>query len=190
MSARSIGNSIRYWWDEHGLKVVIRKPSPQWKRTALAAWWFALTLCFLFFLQQFFVIDRGEERIWLFVLLVFLAYYEVRIGKALLWRLYGKELIWTEGDRLYLKFDIRGYGKARPFYIQNIRDLQTIRYSEHSFRKHMESSFWVVGGETLRFQYFGKAIGFGRQIPEADAKALEKVLKKEISERSTISADG
>ncbi len=183
MKPRTIGQAIRYWWDANGLKVVVRQAYPRWKESALAAWWVALTFCFGFFIVQFFTVGAGQERLGLFIFLSFLAYYDFRIGKALLWRKYGKELIWTEGDRLYIKRDIRGYGKARRYFVDNIKHLNPIAYGETSFRKHMESSFWVVGGETVRFWYHGKAVEVGRQLTEEEARELAELLNKELRER-------
>jgi hypothetical protein len=44
----------------------------------------------------------------------------------------------------------------------------------------MNNSYWMIGGEKLAFDYYGKEIKFALQIEESEAKALLKILKTEI----------
>jgi hypothetical protein len=41
----------------------------------------------------------------------------------------------------------------------------------------MNESFWVIGGESIVFNYGAKTYRFGIQLPEADARELLRQVK-------------
>ena len=123
-----------------------------------------------------------ETKLGIFVFLVFWAYYAWRIGKALMWRLKGVEQWRVQEGVLTVKDSINGYGKARKFFAENIKEFGVMNIDEQSWKWQMSNSFWQIGGERIGFVYNGKRIGVGKGLSQADArKVADKVaaqLKK------------
>lgn len=114
------------------------------------------------------------------VWLGFWAYFEFRIGKAFLFKKYGKEKIWIKQGKLnYLK-DIAGRGKKLEFDIDLIKDLQLIEKNKRDFFQFMNESFWVMGGESISFNYGAKAYRLGLQLNQEDANQLLRQLRQAL----------
>jgi len=110
----------------------------------------------------------------------FWAYFEYKIFHAYLWRKSGKEKIKIRDKKFLYKRDISGRGKIKSFETDFIKDLRMPEPKENSFSENLNNSYWVIGGEKLAFDYYGKEIKFGIQLEEADAKALLKLIMKEM----------
>ena len=158
------------------ITIVIRKQIEKWKESLLVAWVTAWTLCGLGFIYQFPLVKDQQMKLMFIVLLAFWLYYEFKIGRAMLWRLYGKELIRVEDGKLIIKNAIKSYGKANEYFIENISELGIIKHQENSFGWQMEQSFWSLGGEMVGFVYGGKAIRLGKQISEKEAKQIVSAI--------------
>jgi hypothetical protein len=79
-----------------------------------------------------------------------------------------------------VKKAIYGYGRSREFPIENISTPEILAKTDMSFQDQMESSFWVVGGEKILFDSFGKRFGFGRKINDGLAKTILKRVNKRL----------
>ena len=180
---KKIGDKIHIHSNvSNDLRIIIPAQMEKWKETLLLTWLLAWSFCGVYFLYELFAGGHdGNMRLFFIILLSFWLYYEVKIGKAFLWRKYGKELIKVDEDKLYLKSDIRSYGKMNGYFKDNIKNFGVINLSEKSFKKHAENSYWVVGGETIGFEYMGKKVGFAKQLPEKDAKKLAKLIASYIN---------
>ena len=44
----------------------------------------------------------------------------------------------------------------------------------------MNQSFWVIGGETIQFEYLGKPVAFAQHLSDRDAKKLIGILQNEL----------
>ena len=111
---------------EGRFSVVISGKVEPWKEALLFAWVFAWTACGIYFLYTFLNATDRDLKLGLMVMLIFWAYFEMRIGKALLWRKFGKELIRLKDGVLSFKNDINGYGKSQDHFVQNIEKLEFI----------------------------------------------------------------
>ncbi len=114
------------------------------------------------------------------IYLVFWTYFLFKIGRAFLWSRGGKELILLKDNTLFVKKAIYGYGRSREFPIENISTPEILAKTDMSFQDQMESSFWVVGGEKILFDSFGKRFGFGRKINDGLAKTILKRVNKRL----------
>jgi hypothetical protein len=177
---KTIGNRINIIEaTDKELKVVIFAQMEKWKETLLMAWLLAWTFCGVYFVYELITGDyNADYRLFFIILLSFWLYYEVKITKAYLWRKFGKELIRISEDRLFIKNDIRSYGKMNEYFKENIKQFGLINLSEKSFKKASENSYWVVGGDTIGFEYMGKKIVFAKQLDDHDSKQLIKVIQR------------
>lgn len=46
----------------------------------------------------------------------------------------------------------------------------------------LNSSYWVIAGERIAFDYYGKEIKLALQVDEEEAEGLYKLLKKKIKQ--------
>ena len=81
------------------------------------------------------------------------------------------------------KKSIKNYGKATPYYLENIKKIRTFQPKDRSLQSVWEASPWVRGGERLEFDYMGKVIRFGRKLEEKEQKLFFNLLTKKIDEK-------
>ena len=72
-----------------------------------------------------------------------------KIFRVILWRKFGTEFIKIDQDRFSIKKSIWGFGKAREFLLNNIKNLEMESLKENSYAKVFNDSFWVVGQGTI-----------------------------------------
>ncbi len=111
----------------------------------------------------------------------FWAYFEYKAFKAFLWRKYGVEKIKLHEGKLFYKRDVAGRGKVKVFDAEFIKDLRILEAKENSFLENVNNSYWVVGGEKIAFDHYGKEIKIGIQLEKQDADELIKLIKKKFS---------
>jgi len=164
--------------------VVISARLTKGKEALLVAWfvaWLAIGI--------YVVIERTRlpaddiVRQYLLVFLAFWLYFAVRVGKAVLWRLKGFELWRLKDGTFTIKDSIFGYGKAHPFFIENIQRMGLLDLDRTSIKYQLNDSFWTIGGERLGFEHLGRKVIFGKGLDEAESKrvlfVLQDALKRE-----------
>lgn len=82
-----------------------------------------------------------------------------------------------------IKPSIKHYGKAKEYYLENIKKIRLTIPKERSLQASWENSPWVRGGERIEFDYQGKLIRFGRKLDPQDAKLLFQVITKRIEDQ-------
>jgi hypothetical protein len=125
-----------------------------------------------------------QEKLILYVFLVFWFYYAFRVSRSFLWLLFGKELIKIDEISLTIKMSIKNYGQSVPYYFENIKNIKYEIPNSSSIQSIWESSPWINGGERLHFEYFDKVIRFGRKLNEKESHLLFNLITKQIKERS------
>jgi hypothetical protein len=178
-----IGNRISFLDDKNKTTFVVYPENIGWHKAVLGAW-FAMWLTIgATMIWSFSLNLSDQEKIIVFVFLCFWVYYAVRVGRSFFWLLWGKELLKIDETAFILKKTIKGYGKATPYFIENIKKIR-IQYPEkNSIQSVWEASPWIRGGERIEFDYLGKTIRFGRKIEEKDAKLLFNVITKRIEQQ-------
>jgi hypothetical protein len=160
--------------------IVISARIDRWKEGLLLAWLISWTFIGGYFVYTLTTPLTQDQKTYMIILLSFWAYFEFRIFKAWRWRRWGTEFIRINEETLMLKKGIGKYGKAYRYDLENIKNLALIDRPPHALTRQFESSFWVIGGEMLQFEYLGKTIIFGRQISDEEAAKLLNVLMKEV----------
>lgn len=176
-----IGNRISFHEDKLKTTFVIYPEKKAWVTALMGAWcamW--LTIGVVMFWASFALGMTETETIITFVFLAFWFYYAQKVGRSFLWMLYGKEMLKINENSLTLKRAIRKYGKATPYFFDNIERIRMSIPKENSIQSVWENSPWVVGGERLEFDYKGKTIRFGRKLPEKEAKMLFQLVTKRV----------
>jgi hypothetical protein len=175
-----IGKRISIKRVENELSIIVHSFVDKAKSRFLIIWLILWTLSGLVVLFQYFVIKDSNTKAAIIVWIGFWAYFAYKIRTAYLWRQSGKEIIKIREGKLSYKREISGKGKIKMFETDFMKNLQLVEPQENSFTENLNNSYWMIAGEKLTFDYYGKEIKFGIQLNEADAKALLKVIKKEI----------
>lgn len=161
--------------------VVISTQIERWQEGLLLAWSLAWTFCGAVFIYFLFADSIGSnERLILFVMTVFWAYFEFRIVKTFLWRKYGIEFIKVDSDKFTIKKSILSYGKATEYITKQIdhKNVECLKQNPKSFAKVMNDSFWIIGEGAVRFSDKGKYVYFGHQLEADDSEKLANEIRK------------
>ena len=163
--------------ENQSLEITISGTIPPTQMTILTAWIILWTFAGGFVISQIFTpmdeATRGFMGIWL----AFWAYFEYKIGKAWLWRKYGKEVFRMNPETAELNFEVGNGGSKKSLITKDLRNLKNFESEKGFFTKTYFSSFWVVGGETIGFYSKGKLLLFGRQLSTNDSDKLIKIMQ-------------
>lgn len=175
-----IGKRISIKRTEGELSIVILSLINKLKNRFLFIWFVLWSISGLIVLSQYFIMQDPNTKTAIIVWMGFWAYFEYKIFHAYLWRKSGKEKIKINDKKLLYKRDVSGGGKIKTYETDFIKDLRLIEPKENSFMEDLNNSYWVIGGEKLTFDYYGKEVKFGLQLDETDAMALLKLIKNEL----------
>lgn len=179
-----IGERISFLEDKEKATFVIYPSATSLVKALIGAWfamWLVIGISTILYSLKFKLSD--QENIIVVVFLVFWAYYAYKVGKSYFWLMWGKELIKVNETSVIYKRSIKKYGKATPYYLENIKKMRMHQPKENSLQSVWEGSPWVSGGERIEFDYMGKTIRLGRKLNEKDGKLFFNVLTKKIEER-------
>ena len=185
-----IGDRVSYKVHEDYSTIVISTNIDKWKETILLTWLLGWTICGSVFFYFLIAGDlTREEKLMLLVMYIFWLFFEIRIGKTYLWRKSGMEFIRIDKDLMTIKKSIKGFGKAVPYQLGRIKNVQGLELNPKGFSKSMNDSFWVIGQGTVRFFYNEKEVRFGAQLSTKDAEKLARAVKKFVREYDQKSSD-
>jgi hypothetical protein len=172
-----IGKRISVLKDDEVASFVIKPTDANWKTHLLTAWLVLWTVSGCVVAVNYFSLTNTNYKLVVIMWLSFWAYFEFKIGKAFLFRKFGKEKIWVKGDKLHYWRDVAGRGKTLEFEKEVIKDLGLIEKKKNDFFQFMNESFWIIGGECISFNYGTKVYRLGIQLPEEDARELLRQMK-------------
>jgi hypothetical protein len=182
-----IGNRISYKDTDIKTTIVITPENVGFYKAIIGAWffmWLTIGVVMIWGYNTFpFKADMKDQlSIMFLIFMLFWTYYFIRVGRMFFWLLYGSENIKLDKISLTIKTSIKGYGKAKQFYIENIEKVRVSIPKENSFQAAWENSPWIRGGERLEFDYLGKTIRFGRKLNEQESKLMFQLLTKRLDE--------
>lgn len=182
---QKIGGRTEFYRKGESLYLIIKGTVEIWKKVSIGIWWLAWITCGVIIIKELGKIQDRDLKLFLYAFLSFWAFYVYRIGKVLVWRLYGQEFILVDPEKITIKKAIKKYGKAQSYFLENIDGLAEVKTSPTAFFTFMENSFWTIGAETLQFKYLGKYVRFGIQLPQDDYKRIHQFLAAEIKKKKT-----
>lgn len=186
-----IGKRISILKKQGEVSFAILSSAESWKKNLLFLWlllWTASGIIVFVYALRFDDVtglnleQLQQRKLFLFVWFCFWLYFEYLAAKAYRWRSSGVEKLWIKNNRLYMKRETGGKGKTQSYDIDVIKDLR-IYEASGELMKVLSKSYWVVGGETLAFDYYGKIIRFGMQLDEREAAELLKKLQQALRMR-------
>lgn len=179
-----IGNRISFVDDKKKTTIVIDQEPTFWVNGLMGAWvamWMTIGAIVIWAMLTLEL--TNQEFIILVVFMSFWFYYATKVVRSFLWLMWGKESIKIDEVALIYKKSIRNYGRAVPYYLENIQKIRMSIPKENSIQNVWESSPWVRGGERIEFDYMGKVIRFGRKLKQEEAERLFKLVTKKVDDR-------
>lgn len=167
-----ISKRLSYCEQNDDTTIIIASEISKSKMTMLTIWLVLFGISgFLISIQMFFPYP-GYTRIGFFAFSTFWGYFMYKIGYTWLFKRKGVEFIRITDGKFYLKRAIGTTGKAHEFLLGNIKRIEPREFEKKSFAWELENSFWVLGGERIKFDYLGKEIRLGIQISDDETKKL------------------
>lgn len=123
---------------------------------------------------------KEQEKLVLWIFLVFWLYYAWRVTLSFFWNLRGHEYIKIDNEAFYLKKSFLNFGKTVPYYFDNIKNLCFQIPEPGGFQAIWERSPWIKGMERFEFDYFHQKVRFGKKLNEKDARLLYQLIAKKI----------
>src|ERR1043165_8057082 len=175
-----IGKRISIKKKDNGeTSIVILSTTDKVKKTILFIWFVLWSLSGVIIFTQYFMMKDQQTRVAIIVWLGFWAYFEYKSFKAVMWRSAGMEKIKLRERKLYYKRDVGGRGKIQVYKFDFIKDLRILEPKD-GFFEGMNNSYWVIAGEKIAFDYYGKEVKLGIQLEMEDARALHKMIKNNL----------
>lgn len=180
-SPKFLGKRIMVSRTRDSLTLTILQKIERWKEALLAAWVAAWFFCGMVFIYEL-VLASGAFRIFLLVVCALWLYFMLRIGKVLLWRLGGREVLTFTNGKMIIQNAYWSRGKKEIFQFHNIFKLGIIKHKSTSLFAFLDNSFWIIGGDRCGFSYSGRKIVFGKQLEQRDAEALIRITEQAMKE--------
>ena len=161
--------------------VVISARVERSKEAMLVAWFVAWVVMGGLVIWQRSLLEPGDDlRQYLLAFLAFWLYFALKVGKAVLWRTKGFEQWRLKDGTLTIRDSILGYGKARPYFVENIQKLGLLKIDPSSWKYQWDRSIWTIGGARLGFEYLGRKVIFGKGLTEEEAKRVLFLLQEDL----------
>jgi hypothetical protein len=182
MTVKVVDPKVSYSKRGPRLRVIILGKIERWKEGLLLAWLAAWIFCGVVVAMELASTSDPDRQVVFIGFLAFWAYFLWRVGRTVLFRLGGNELIEVNDEALVLKKSFFTYGKTREYFLENIQNFKPIEISKTSFAYTYENGWWVLGGEKLGFEYHGRFVKFAMQIEEGTVSRLYSLINRQIRE--------
>ncbi|MCH4887409.1 hypothetical protein EZV73_07495 [Acidaminobacter sp. JC074] len=97
-----------------------------------------------------------------------------------LWLLFGKEVIVSNGQTLRISKEILGLGRSKEYDIRSIKNFKVHVESTSIYRRRGMEAYGLLGG-VLHFDYGMKTIRMGISIDEAEGRYLRDNVFRDLS---------
>jgi hypothetical protein len=179
-----IGERISFVDDKAKTTIVIYPENVAWVKGLMGAWVAMWTVIGATIVWSYYTFKlTNQENLIIYIFMAFWLYYAIKVFRSFAWLMWGKELVKINEASFTYKKSVKNYGKATPFYFENIKKISVSTPKKRSFQAVWEASPWIRGGERLEFEYMGKVVRFGRKLQEKEAKLLFNLITKKIEEK-------
>lgn len=175
-----LGDRISILEKEDVLSIVILSTADKKKLMGLFLWLLAWSVCGVIVLANYFTLADQKAKLFVIIYMSFWAYFEYNIIKVFLWKRSGKEKIWIQSGQLHYQREISGRGKIKQYDAHLISKPEIIELSKTSFADTINQSFWVKGGERIKFESQGKEVRLAMQISDEEARVIQAEISKFI----------
>lgn len=173
-----MNNRVEIKKDGNGLLIFISGKMKKWHESLLFGWLAMWSFCGIYVMVFLFQPLAFEEKMILLAYLSFWGYFEYMAARAWMWRKKGKEIIKLGDGNLSMQNNLPTFGSPKSYFLENIKNLELIERPKNSLAGSYFSSFWIIGGETISFEYFGKKVVLGKQLNKEDSQKVLNAIRK------------
>lgn len=192
MKQKNKNQRINIIQEKEFTEISIKAFSDEVKQKMFLAWIVLWTISGLLIFSQFFLNYTQKEKVFFIIWMAFWLYFEFKSIQTFRWRKFGKEIIKINENNITITRLINERGVPSTFNLNACKNFRVYQKDEKGiFADVMSSSYWVIGGETIAFDYYGSAVPFAMNISTSDALHLVSVFKhdakifSELSEQKT-----
>lgn len=175
-----LGDRISILEREDVLSIVILSSANKKKLIGLFLWLLAWSVCGVIVFANYFTLKDQNAKLFIIIYMSFWVYFEFNILRVFLWKRSGKEKLWIQDGKVNYQQEISGRGKIKIYDAQLVSKPEIIELSKSRLADTINQSFWVKGGERLRFNCQGKEVLFGMQISDEEARVLQNKISQFI----------
>lgn len=178
-----IGDRISFVDAKNKTTIVIKPERSNLVNATIGAWifmWYGIGITIS--ISLFTLNLTQQEQIALIIFMTFWIYYAIRVTRSFLWLMWGSENLMIDELGLVIKNSTGKYGKAKVYYLENIKKMGVEMPKKKSLQAVWEASPWVNGGERIIFDYVAKKVRFGKKITEKEAELLFNLVTKRIED--------
>ncbi len=162
------------------ISIVIAPDTEPLKQTLLSTWVVFWSAAGLIVLSQLFGDYDREQKTFMFVWLLFWAYFEYISVYAWLWKKYGLEKIAVKEGKFFYKRSLKGKGKTHVFAKPSQENIKIEEVDENSLTSSLNKSYWIVGGEIIFVNSFTNKLKLGIKLNNNEAALVLKLIKKHL----------
>jgi hypothetical protein len=171
-------NRISIIQDFECTEIRIKAYSDEVKQKMFLAWIVLWTISGLLIFSQFFFNYSQKEKVFFIIWLAFWLYFEYKSIQTFRWRKYGLELIKINESVISITRIINESGIPATFKLNACKNFRVYPKEEKGvFADIISASYWVIGGESIAFDYYGNSVPFAMNISASDALHIVSVLK-------------
>jgi hypothetical protein len=165
-----------------GLEVRIAARKQWWPLVFLPFWWTLWTLCGIFAIVT--LVSGGAEEASGFLLLWLCGWFAGWVMAAFFWfwMMFGREVIRANRDNLTVAYELFGKQRARSYRSTEITNLRAAGVFG-ALEKNASAQFGIGGG-TIAFDTGNKAVRFGNQLEEAEARSIVERFGRYLPEEA------
>ncbi|MGY6563017.1 MAG: hypothetical protein ACXITV_13020 [Luteibaculaceae bacterium] len=180
---KQISERISINREPDSLTVKIKAFNVKWKESILVAWVAMWTFCGVYFIYELFNYrEDNAMAIFLGIMVGFWLYFEIRVVKALLWRLYGVEVVEFTPDGIYYKAESKWPSKPKQLSVSNIKKFDEYVPSANNFFAFMSRSYWIIGGETIEVKNVSTDFYIARELSDKEINHLVPILNRALED--------
>lgn len=127
-----------------------------------------------------FVISSREEFAVVFIYLAFWLFFEIKVFKALMYRIKGLEEIRFEKDKMTYTLLKGSRGMPKSFDVESMSKWSFEPKASSGFFGMINQGAWMIAGESISFSDKDGKFNLGIQMKKGDAEKLISYINKKV----------
>lgn len=171
--------------NKDSLKVEIEQKVPTINLLLILLWFVLVFIAGILIFPDFLRLKSSwniEKTIYSVMLAAWI-FFLFKIGKILIWRYIGREVIIFTGKELTINNMYGTIGKPQKFKKKEIKKFKEYTGANSLLKKYINYEFLTTGGEKFEFAYNNNEYIFGKMLTESESKILEHIFRKEIQKK-------
>lgn len=182
MERKKIGAQTYLIPSKEGVNIEIDQKVVLWKKLFLFVWLMLIVVSGFFIAPDLHLLadEFSVEVVFYWIVLFAWLFFIMRIGKVLLWRSVGREIIEINDGVFSLRHAYAKYGRAQKFEVKDILKFRIVDRSNDMLKQYFDYDFISTGNERFEFEYRKKEFICGKSLSDKDSEVLFRIINKEL----------